>query len=79
MSTERQEARSAAPILRDEAYDALLSRIEDDYSVASLTVRVDHGEFVAMLEGPEVVYVEGDRLPSLTDALCSLEGRMRGL
>ena len=64
-------------ILRDEAIESLLDRL-DDYSVATLHVAVDHGEYQAWLEGPEVVYIEGDRGPILTDVLVSLERSFHG-
>lgn len=63
-------------LLRDEAIYALLSRLEHE-PFATLRIRVDHGLFVAAY-ATGVTPVEGDALPNLTDALSSLELRLRG-
>ncbi len=67
------ENRDAAPVLlRDEALTWLLSRLEDEPH-GTLRISVDHGLFRATY-ATGVTPCEGDALPNLTDALCSLIG-----
>jgi len=56
-------------MLRDEAIEALLSRLQDE-SVATLTIHVDHGLFRASLTAATVT--RGEAEATLTDAVVSL-------
>lgn len=64
-------AKPTDPMLRDEAIDWLLSRVEDAPR-AELRIYADHGRFRATYES-----WAGEWVPNLTDALCSLIEVMR--
>lgn len=64
----------ASPMLRDEATDWLLARLEDESS-GVLRVEVENGLYRAKFVSGVTTF-EGDWLPNLTDALCSLIGGM---
>lgn len=73
MSAGRDAAsRPVPPMLRDEATDWLLGKLEGE-SCGTLSVRVENGHYQAAYETPEQT-VQGDWLPNLTDALASLIG-----
>ncbi len=65
------------PMLRDEAIDYLLSRLEDDPR-ARLQINVDHGKYRAMYVSqpgdPDQAKTESEWIPNLTDTLASLIG-----
>lgn len=63
-------AKPSSPMLRDEAADYLLSRLEDAPR-AELRVYCDHGQYRAIYES-----WAGEWVPNLTDALASLIERL---
>jgi hypothetical protein len=73
-------AKPSSPMLRDEAIDYLLSRVEDDSPAARLQVNVSHGQYRALYieqpGDPGESKTVGEWVPNLTDALASLIERL---